>query len=106
MLSACLAQRTDFVWLYLLRGFAQEELQAWDAADSDFQKAAQLPLDENSRYVLLVYRAVLRIRTDRCADAITDLQAAIQLKPTAYQAYVNMANAYRRRATWTRPSPP
>ena len=96
LLSACLAQRTDFVWLYLLRGFAQEELQAWDAADSDFQKAAQLPLDENTRYVLLVYRAVLRIRTDRCTDAITDLQAAIELKPNAYQAYVNMANAYRR----------
>jgi eukaryotic-like serine/threonine-protein kinase len=96
LLSACLAQRTDFVWLYLLRGFAQEELQAWDAADSDFQKAAQLPLDENTRYVLLVYRAVLRIRTDRCADAVADLQTAIKLKPTAYQAFVNMANAYRK----------
>jgi eukaryotic-like serine/threonine-protein kinase len=96
LLSACLAQRTDFVWLYLLRGFAQEELQAWDAADSDFQKAAKLPLDENTRYVLLVYRAVLRIRTDRCADAIGDLQAAIKLKPNAYQAFVNMANAYRK----------
>ena len=96
LLGACLAQRTDFVWLYLLRGFAQEELQAWDAADSDFQKAAQLPLDENTRYVLLVYRAVLRIRTDRCNDAIADLQMAIKLKPKAYQAFVNMANAYRR----------
>jgi len=96
LLGACLAQRTDFVWLYLLRGFAHEELQAWDAAESDFQKAAQLPLDENTRYVLLVYRGVLRIRTDRCDDAIADLQAAIQLKPKAYQAFVNMANAYRR----------
>ena len=42
LLSACLAQRSDFVWLYLLRGFAQEELQAWDAADADFQKASQI----------------------------------------------------------------
>ena len=96
LFSACLAQRTDFVWLYLLRGFAQEELQAWDEADSDFRQAAQLPLDENTRYVLLVYRAVLRIRTDKCADAITDLQQAIKLKPNAYQAFVNMANAYRK----------
>jgi eukaryotic-like serine/threonine-protein kinase len=96
LLGACLAQRTDFVWLYLLRGFAQEELQAWDAADSDFQKAAQLPLDENTRYVLLVYRAVLRIRTDRYADAVADLQEAIRLKPNAYQAFVNLANAYRK----------
>ena len=96
LLGACLAQRTDFVWLYLLRGFAQEELQAWDAAESDFQKASQMPLDENTRYVLLVYRAVLRIRTDRSPEAIADLQAAIKLKPNAYQAFVNMANAFRK----------
>ncbi|MFO0953944.1 MAG: tetratricopeptide repeat protein, partial [Isosphaeraceae bacterium] len=96
LLSACLAQRDDFVWLYLLRGYAQEELQAWDAAESDFEKAAQLPLDENTRYVLLVYRAVLRIRSDRCDEAIADLQESIKLKPKAYQAFVNMANAYRR----------
>ena len=38
-LGACLAQRPDFVWLYLLRGFAQGELMAFDAADADFQKA-------------------------------------------------------------------
>ncbi len=42
LLSACLAQRSDFVWLYLLRGFAQEELQAWAAADLDFEKACAL----------------------------------------------------------------
>ena len=42
LLSACLAERSDFVWLYLLRGFAQEELQAWAAADADFQKASQI----------------------------------------------------------------
>src|SRR5262249_22610386 len=62
LLSACLAQRSNFVWLYLLRGFAQEELQAWSAADSDFEKASQMPLDENARYVLLVNRGVLRVR--------------------------------------------
>ena len=94
--SACLAQRSDFVWLYLLRGFAQEELQAWAAADSDFQKAAQLPLDENARYVLVVNRGVLRVRQERFEDAVTDLKAAIELKPNAYQAYVNLAQAYRR----------
>ena len=96
MLSACLAQRSDFVWLYLLRGFAQEELQAWGAADSDFQKAAQMPLDDNARYVLFVNRGVLRVRQERFEDAIADLKAAIERKPKAYQAYVNLAQAYRR----------
>ena len=97
LLSACLAQRTDFVWLYLLRGFAQQELQAWSAAEADFQKAAQMPLDDDARYVLLVNRGILRIRTDRIDDAIALLNAAIKLKPGAYQAFVNLAQAYRRR---------
>jgi tetratricopeptide (TPR) repeat protein len=96
LLGACLAQRADFVWLYLLRGFAQEELQEWAAADADFQKAAQMPLDDNARYVMLVHRGVLRVRTGRTDDAIADLQAAVKLKPKAYQAYVNLAQAYRR----------
>jgi tetratricopeptide (TPR) repeat protein len=96
LLSACLAQRVDFVWLHLLRGFAHQELQAWAAADSDFQHASQMALDENARYVLFVNRGVLRVRTDRFDDAITDLKAAITLKPGAYQAYVNLAQAYRR----------
>jgi len=96
LLSACLAERSDFVWLYLLRGFAQQELQAWSAAESDFQKAAQMHLDDNARYVLFVNRGVLRVRTDRIDDAISDLEAAIKLKPKAYQAFVNLAQAYRR----------
>jgi tetratricopeptide (TPR) repeat protein len=96
LLSACLAQRSDFVWLYLLRGFAQQQLQAWGAADSDFQKASQMPLDDNARYVLSVNRGVLRVRQERFEDAIADLKSAIKRKPNAYQAYVNLAQAYRR----------
>jgi eukaryotic-like serine/threonine-protein kinase len=96
LLSACLAERADFVWLYLLRGFAHEELQAWGAADADFQKASQLPLDENAHYVLAVNRGVLRVRQERFEDAITDLKSAIERKPNAYQAYANLAQAYRR----------
>ena len=95
-LSSCLAQRPDFLWLYLLRGFAQEELQAWSAAEADFLKASQMPLDDNARYVLFVNRGVLRVRTGRFTDAVADLNSAIQLKPNAYQAYVNLAQAYRR----------
>jgi serine/threonine protein kinase/Tfp pilus assembly protein PilF len=95
-LTACLAQGRAFVWLYLLRGFANGELKAFDAADADFRKALQMPLDENSRYVLFVNRGVLRIRQDRFEDAIADLNEAIKLKPTEYQAFVNLAQAYRR----------
>ena len=55
-----------------------------------------MPLDENARYVLFVNRGVLRVRQERFEDAIADLKAAIELKPKAYQAYVNLAQAYRR----------
>jgi serine/threonine protein kinase/tetratricopeptide (TPR) repeat protein len=96
-LTACLAQRADFVWIYLLRGFAHGELQAFDAAEADFQKALQMPLDANARYVLFVNRGVLRVRQDRLDDAIADLQKAIKLMPNEYQAYVNLAQAHRRR---------
>src|SRR5262249_18401370 len=64
--------------------------------DSDFQKASQRPLDENARYVLGVSRGVLRVRQERFEEAITDLTSAIEQKPNAYQAYVNLAQAYRR----------
>ncbi len=95
-LTACLAQGRDFVWLYLLRGFANGELLAFEAADADFRKALEMSLDDNSRYVLLVNRGVLRIRQLRLDDAIADLNKAITLKPTEYQAFVNLAQAYRR----------
>ena len=39
---------------------------------------------------------VLRVRQERFADAVTDLKSAIERKPGAYQAYVNLAQAYRR----------
>jgi tetratricopeptide (TPR) repeat protein len=96
MLTACLAQGREFVWLYLLRGFAHGELKAWDAAESDFQKALQLPLDDHARYVLFVNRGVLRIKQDRFDDAIADLNEATRLKPAEYQAFVNLAQAHRR----------
>jgi serine/threonine protein kinase/tetratricopeptide (TPR) repeat protein len=96
-LGACLAQRSDFVWLYLLRGFAHAELKEFDEAETDYRTALQKPLDEFARYVLLVNRAVLRVRQGRLDDAIADLKAAIALKPGEYQAHVNLAQAYRQR---------
>ena len=95
-MSACLAQRADFVWLYLLRGFAQQELQAFAAADADFEKAAAMKLEPSARYVLLVNRGVLRIRTGKFDEAVALFHAAIELKPRAYQAFVNLAQAYLR----------
>jgi tetratricopeptide (TPR) repeat protein len=55
-----------------------------------------MALDDNARYVLSVNRGVLRLRQERFEDAIAELKVAIERKPNAYQAYVNLAQAYRR----------
>jgi serine/threonine protein kinase/Tfp pilus assembly protein PilF len=94
-LTACLAQRADFVWIYLERAMAQSELQAFDAAEADFQKALQMPLEHNARYVLFTNRGVLRVRQGRLKEAVADLKTAIEVMPNGYTAYVNLANAYR-----------
>jgi tetratricopeptide (TPR) repeat protein len=95
-LNGCLALRSDFAWPYLLRGFAEGELGAFDAADADYEQALKMPLDDGSRYVLFVNRGVLRVREGHFDDAVADLKTAIDLKPNEYQAYVNLAQAYRR----------
>jgi tetratricopeptide (TPR) repeat protein len=95
-LGACLAQRADFVWIYLLRSIAHGELQDFEAAEADLKKALALPLDDSARYVLLVTRGVQRVRQKRFEDAVADLKEAIARKPKEYQAHVNLATAYHR----------
>ena len=55
-LTACAGRRPDFIWTYLLRGFAQGELGAFAAAEMDFDKALQLHPDETARYGIHVNR--------------------------------------------------
>jgi tetratricopeptide (TPR) repeat protein/predicted Ser/Thr protein kinase len=93
--NGCVAIRDNFVWVYLNRGFALAEMKDFEAAEADYQKAAQLPLDDVARYVLHVNRGVLYVQWDRPAEAIAELNKAIALKPNEYQAYVNLARAYR-----------
>jgi tetratricopeptide (TPR) repeat protein len=45
-LTACLGQRPDFPWLYLLRGSAWGELGSFDRAEADFAAALKAPLPD------------------------------------------------------------
>ncbi len=122
-LTICLNRRPSLVWPLLLRGFASCELgflsaqQAEQAATServssslvrsyqrtaaiefaaaraDFDRALAQPLNPDARYVALANRGSLLIRQKRWADAVSDLDRAVQLKPQAYQAYVTLARA-------------
>ncbi len=94
-LTVCQAARPDFVWTYLLKGFTEGEMGEFDMAESDFGRAAELGLDDASRYVMLVNRGVMRVRRGRLESAAADFRAAIALKPDQFQAYVNLAQAYQ-----------
>lgn len=108
-LTACANQQPNFVWVYLLRGFARGEMGArlqmerrnrdaareFQFAEDDFQKAEALQPDEQARYTLLVNRGVLRYRQRRFSESVADLQAAIRLQPNQFPAYANLARAFQ-----------
>ena len=93
-LTACLGQRRDLPWLYILRASAWGELGEFGRAEADFAAALAAPLSDGARYGLLINRAVLRIRQGRLDSARIDLQQAVVLRPKQYQAYVNLAQAH------------
>jgi tetratricopeptide (TPR) repeat protein len=97
-LTPCVQQQPDVVWIYLLRGFAQGQLEGQSrAAEADFERAQELLAKSPSReaeYVLLNNRAVLRLGENRFAEAIKDLEEAGRLRPDQYQAYASLAQVY------------
>lgn len=93
-LTACLSQRRDVAWLYLLRASAWSELSQFARAEADFETALESSLPEAARYGLLINRGVMRIREGNLDSAMADLQLAIALRPQQYQGYVNLAQAY------------
>jgi serine/threonine protein kinase/Flp pilus assembly protein TadD len=99
-LIACQSRRPGFVWTHLLKGFAEGEMREFDLAEADFQRATELGLNEQERYVMLVNRGVMRIRRGRNEAAADDLRAAIALKPGCFQAYINLAQALQNLERW------
>jgi tetratricopeptide (TPR) repeat protein/predicted Ser/Thr protein kinase len=93
-LTACLSQRPQIVWIYLMRGFACGQMGEYPAAEADFAEALRL-LDaqpnDDARYVLYNNRAISRVGQTRLESAIDDLRRAIDLRPNHYQAYVSLA---------------
>jgi tetratricopeptide (TPR) repeat protein len=94
-LTACLAQR-DFLWVYLLRGFASGELHDFPAAEADYHQALERNPDALALYGLHVNRGVMRIRQQNYPGAVEDLRRAVSLRPGDFQAYVNLAEALNR----------
>jgi serine/threonine protein kinase/tetratricopeptide (TPR) repeat protein len=97
-LTACIGQRPDFAWPYLLRGFAAARADA--EAEADF--AAALALDGGAavRYAVLANRGLLRLRQGKRDEAVADLEGAVALRPEQCAGHVNLARAYRGQKRW------
>jgi tetratricopeptide (TPR) repeat protein len=98
-LTACLGQRPDFVWIYLLRGFAHIQLKEFETAEADFQQALLILKDRPSvdaEHVLYANRGVLRLQEGHLDNAVADLSRAIRLKDTEYQAHATLAQVYQK----------
>ncbi len=68
-LTACLNARPNYLYLHLLRGIAQGQLNNFPAAEEDFEQALALTPDRHTRYGILVNRGVVCLRQARLADA-------------------------------------
>ncbi len=94
-LIASQSRRPDFIWVYVLKGFAEGEMGEFALAHEDYRHALDLHPGEDAHYVLLVNRGVTLVREKRLSEAVGDLEAAIKLKPANYQAYVDLVQAYQ-----------
>jgi tetratricopeptide (TPR) repeat protein/tRNA A-37 threonylcarbamoyl transferase component Bud32 len=121
-LNACLQRELGFAWLYELRGFAFYQVAALarlaaeglpakgttlrgeaqvqlKAAEADYNKALELlekrPNNE-LQYALLVNRGLLWLERREWSKAIADLQSAIRLNATQWQAHEMLAQVYDR----------
>jgi serine/threonine-protein kinase len=93
-LNACLARQPEFVWAYLFRSFADEQLKAPAEAVSDFQRALQLRPGGDARYVLHLARGIFHFNQKELGQAADDFRMAMTLKPDQYNAYLNLAQVY------------
>ncbi|HEX5270307.1 MAG TPA: protein kinase [Gemmataceae bacterium] len=92
-LTVCLGRRPDYPWLLPLRGMAHGGLKEYEAAEADFARALDESTDPVVRVAALTNRSAVRLQRGRRADAERDLRQAIELRPDAYQGYVNLARA-------------
>jgi tetratricopeptide (TPR) repeat protein len=95
-LTACLRQRGDFVWIYLMRGYAHGQLDEFAQAEEDFRRALDCKdLDDEARYVLFANRGVLRMRQADTLKPAARLRPAVALLPKPAAIYASLAYAYR-----------
>ena len=100
-LTFCLAERPEFVWARLLRGYAHREAGALAAADLDFRAAAESLVRQpnaEASYSLCLHRGLLWVRRGRLTEAAAELEEGVRRRPGQYAAHLNLARIYQRQA--------
>jgi len=101
-LTACARDKTNIVWIYLMRGYAEGQLKNFESAEKDFQTALALNPKENEFYVLYNNRGVMRLdQKERFDEGMQDLQNAAALCPKKYNAFASLADAFARQKKWS-----
>jgi eukaryotic-like serine/threonine-protein kinase len=98
-LTACLAIRTDFPWVYLLRGYARGLLGEMAGSESDFARALELATisgGDRVRYAVFVNQGRVRVLRGQLPKGIADLERAVALKPDQSQGHANLAFGYQK----------
>ncbi len=123
LLAACLREKPDCVWLYLLHGLASAAegerirdatqvspeqtgslpaaaLKRFEIADADYRQAFKLlgrsAADADLRYALLVNRGIIQLERQEFAGAALDFAEAIRLNDRRVEAVCWLADVYRR----------
>lgn len=99
-LTACIGQRPDFAWPYVLRGFASLQRRAVEDAEADFAAALDLDSRPEIRYAVHANRGLLWLQQGRLTEAVTDLEQAIALRPDECQGHIALAQALGRQQKW------
>ncbi len=121
--AACLKERPDCVWLYLLHGLAcaaegerirdiarsspeqatglaVAALKRFEIADADYRQALNLlgpsASDAGLRYALFVNRGIIQLQRQDFAAAAADFEEAIRLNNCRVEAVRWLAEVYRR----------
>ena len=97
-LTACLVARDDLHWLYLLRGFANGQLNQFPAAERDFDRARQLlqkQPDAQAEYGILVNWGNICVRQAQMAERALPPFISLPLTPNVEMTCRGVAEGYR-----------
>jgi tetratricopeptide (TPR) repeat protein/tRNA A-37 threonylcarbamoyl transferase component Bud32 len=96
-LTACLMQKKDAPWIYVVRGYVLGARGKLAASEQDFQHALEILKgrgDPGIYYVLFNSRAVIRMHMGDHEGAEEDLRRAAALMPDQVQAFLSLAHSW------------